>query len=149
MRIIAWFKFSLKKTRMIQISRLYFFYTEIEISPLILPFTFIPYEINQRKKCVVNKMTTVSASSSWSYFILVLTSVGILVSWIYALYDKRTFSTLPLILTTSFCGLYLSKCNHRPKATQAGNEQIDTTNFLDWFNRNYKKCEGIQSLQHW
>ena len=125
---------------MIQISRLHFhFHTEIENYSHILYFTSVPYEINRRKKCVVNKMTTASASSSWSYLILVLTSLGIVVSWIYALYDKRTFSTLPLILTTSFCGLYLSKCNHRPKATQDANKPMEANNSFNCSTLNYKK----------
>ena len=34
--------------------------------------------------------------------------IGIWIFWVYAMYERRSFSTLPLIITTSFCGLLLS-----------------------------------------
>jgi len=34
--------------------------------------------------------------------------IGIWIFWAYAMYERKSFSTLPFIITTSFCGLLLS-----------------------------------------
>lgn len=48
----------------------------------------------------------------WPYLTYMTVSISILVLWIYALYDSRTFSTLPLILTMTLCVLYLCRSSH-------------------------------------
>ena len=52
---------------------------------------------------------------NWKQFLLLTITcfiIGIWIFWIYAIYEQRSFSTLPFIVTTSFGGLLLSANQH-------------------------------------